>query len=576
MQSVSRIMKMFFIFLLMLSAGCASDRPPTGGAVDTAPLRVVSSSPAPSSVNAVTDTIHLTFSHFISARQLIDALRFSPSIGDFDLAVQGKDVIIRVLNPLKNNCTYVVTLDKHLRDNRGRTFPGPYSFAFSTGPVLDTGKISGKVLNLDYSPATNALLLAFSDRHEPDGSENLLKRETEYIVQANASGVFAFNNIKQGSYKIIALNDRNSNLNFDYKTEEAGVSCKSLVAAGTSDLMIRLNGVHTDTDGIVSCTPLEQQLLALKFARSLNITSFNPAKLEIRHAVSGDLIPVVTWFSRNRSLYDSDYVVVTDKLQPNQPYLIRYSDHDGKETMRAIPFFSSSRPTGNRPVSVTITPDNKSEPAFLDSSWPSLGKVVLVKFSVPVDEAEVNRAVTLAETVNGKQESLIFSLHKLDPRTFALKPANGFQPGRYYTLTVIKAAITGFTSLTDQSKPVVSQFRTAEKKDTGSISGKGHASAKHVVIEAKASGSASSFSTTVSCDKNGIFRYTFSELPPGSYTVSAFSPFGDKPPAPYRQWNPGSVKPYKPAEPFGLYAEPVTVRAGWTTENIDIHIILSR
>lgn len=569
-------MKRFFILLLWLAGGCASDRPPAGGPVDTTPLQVVFSSPAPSAVNVSTDRIHLTFSHYISGRQLLNALLFSPPIGEYDIAVKGKEVDITAFKPLEKNRTYVITIDKNLRDNRGRTFPGPYAIAFSTGPVIDTGVISGKVVNADFSPATNALLLAFSEQSAAFATRNLLKREPDCLIQANASGSFSFNNIGPGSYRIFAVNNRNSDLRYNLKSEEVGISNATQVSAGSSSLLYRLDGLYSDTDGVVSCTPLEKQLLEIKLGRPVNIASFNPDKIQIRHALSQALIPAVSWYSKNRALYEREFLIVTEKLQPNEPYLISYSTDDGMGSVRSIPFYASSRPAGGHPVSVTIAPENKSNPAYLDLAWPSLGKTVLIKLSAPVAESALRQAITLSETASGTQSTLHVSLIKIDPRTFALKPSGGFQAGRSYRVSVHPATIGEATAKPDKAKPVESQFRTAETKESGSISGTGHAFGKHVVIEAKVTGSPSAYRTTVLCDKNGGFRYLFPELPPGSYTVSAFVPSGSKPPAPYQQWNPGSIEPYRAAEAFGFFAESVKVRAGWTTEHVDIQIITTR
>ena len=571
MQSTPGIFRFFFFIMLWLAGGCASDRPPTGGPVDNTPLHVVFSNPAPSSVNVSTNRIHLSFSHYISGRQLLNALFFSPSIGDYDIAVKGKEVDITVYKPLKKNCTYVVTIDKNLRDYRGCTFPGPYSFAFSTGPLIDTGVISGNVINADFTPATNALMLAFTEQPEASATETLLTRKPDYLIQANASGTFSFDNIGSGSYRILAVNNRNNELRYS-KSEEVGLSSASVVREGSSNLMLRIDGVHSDTDGLVSCSPLAQQLLAITFARPICTTSFNPDKLELRHAESHTLIPVVSWFSKNRLLYEREFLIVTDKIQPNQPYLISYRAHDGKGTIRTIPFYGSSRPPGNRHISITLSPENNSEPAYLDMAWPSVGKVVVIKVSAPLPASALSQATTLSEAASGTKKPIHFSLVSIDPRTFALKPNGGFQAGRTYIVSVDPA----LTDSADKAKPIVSQFRTAEKKESGSISGTGHASGKYVIIEAKLSGSTATYSTSARCDKNGTFRYAFPELPPGSYTVSAFLPSGNSPPAPYQQWNPGSIEPYKPAEPFGFYAEAVKVRAGWTTERIDIQIITSR
>ena len=569
-------MKMFFILLLWLCGGCASDRPPTGGPLDTSPLQVLFSNPAPSSVNVSTERIHLTFNHYISGRQLLNSLLFSPSIGKYDIAVNGKEAEIRVFKPLEKNRTYVITLDKNLRDTQGRSFPGPYTIAFSTGPVIDTGVISGKVVNADFSSATNALVLAFSEHSNTTAAASLLTREPDYLIQADASGAFSFKNTGKGLFKIFAVNNRKNELRYYSKIEEVGLSNASLIPSGSSNLMFRLDGLHSSADGIVSCAALEEQRLEITFGRPLNITSFNPEKLEIRHSESHTLIPAVTWFSKNRSLYERTFLIVTAKLQPNEPYLISYRAEDGKGTIRTIPFYGSARPTVKRPLSITIAPENKGNPAYLDLAWPSLGKAVVISLSDPWPESELSHAITLSETTSGAESNLRFSLIKIDPRTFALKPANGFQPGRSYSVSVNPANLAGTSEKSDKAKQVVSQFRTAEKQESGSISGTGHASGKYVVIEAKLSGTASTFSMTALCDKNGTFRYLFPELPPGSYTVSAFIPSGSKPPGAYQQWNPGSIEPYRPAEAFGFFAEPVKVRAGWTTQHVDIQIIPSR
>ena len=359
-------MHVLLLLLLWLAGGCASDRPPSGGAADTTPLRVISSDPEPSALHVATNTIRLTFNHYVTARQLIKALHFTPSIEGYDIAIEANNAILRLDRPLQQNQTWILTLDKNLTDNLGRTLPAPFSMAFSTGTVIDSGTINGKVINRDCSPATNALILAFAKHPETPGNGKLLTREPDYFLQADTSGVFSFRHLPAGSYRIIAVNDRNNDLRYN-TGEEIGLSSSDLVHAGASDLLFRLSG---------------------------------------------------------------------------------------KERTRG----SQSRTVGNAPATT----------------------------------------------------------------------------------------------------------------ETGSISGTCVTSGQYVIIEA--SGSSESYSTTASRDRKGTLHYSFAELPAGSYIVSAHVPYGNKRPDPKQQWNPGSIDPFQPAEPFGFYPEKVTVRARWTTRNIDITI----
>ncbi len=362
-------MHVFLLLLLWLAGGCASDRPPSGGAADTTPLQVILSDPEPSALHVATNTIRLTFNHDVTARQVIKALHFTPSVGGYDITIGEKNTVLRLDRPLQKNQTWILTLDKNLRDYRGRTLAAPFTMAFSTGAVINSKTISGTVINRDCSPATNALLLAFAERPETAGNGNLLTREPDFFIQADASGVFSFRYLPAGSYRIIAVNDRNNDLRYNAGMEEIALSSMNLVPAGTSDLLFRLSG-------------------------------------------------------RERA---------------------------------------SQSPPGSKAPATT---------------------------------------------------------------------------------------------------------------ETGSISGTCVTSGQYVIIEA--SGSAGSYRTTASRDRKGTIHYTFTELPPGSYIVSAHVPYGNKKPDPKQQWNPGSIDPFQPAEPFGFYPEKVTVRARWTTRNIDITIKTSR
>ncbi len=358
-------MHVLLIFLLWLAGGCASDRPPSGGAADSTPLQVILSDPEPSALHVATNTIRLTFNHYVTARQLIKALHFTPSVGAYDITTDAKNTILRLDRPLQQNQTYILTLEKNLMDNRGRTLPAPFTMAFSTGTVIDSETINGKVVNRDCSPATNALILAFAEHPETAGSGKMLTREPDYLIQADASGVFSFRHIAAGSYRIIAINDQNNDLRYNIGEEEIGLSSTPFVHSGASDLLFRLSG----RDGV-----------------------------------------------------------------------------------------SQSQPVGKAPATT----------------------------------------------------------------------------------------------------------------ETGSISGRCFTAGQYVIIEA--SGSTGSYSTTTSRDRKGTLHYSFAELPAGSYIVSAHVPYGNKKPDPKQQWNPGTIDPFQPAEPFGFYPEKVTVRARWTTKNIDITI----
>ena len=569
MYRTTRFINLFFLLLVWLTGGCASDRPPSGGPADNAPLQVVFSDPAPSATNVATRTIHLTFSQIITGRQLLQNLFFSPAVGDYDIAVSGKNAEIRLYSPLKANQTYTLSISKFLTDSRGRTIAHPWNIGFSTGPMIQTGMVKGTVLNTDFSPATNAMVMAFGVHPQFSESHNLLTREPDYLAQTDTGGTFSFTNLAAGSYRIVAINDRNHDMHYNARSEEIGLSSLATIPAGSTGLLFRFGEAGSKSTGIISCKPVDRQQLEISFHKPLRTTSFESNDVEIRHALTGIRIPVTSWYSKNRLMFDSEFCIIASALEPAQPYTIRYRTDKTSDKTDGVPFYASTSKPGAERFSLSISPENGSDPAFLDLEWPSLGKSVLLKFSLPVRESGVKGALTLSEERSEATLSLPFSLIKIDDRTFALQTTKGFEPRHSYVVNFLHAATSPLIL-----KPVVSKFRVASKESTGSLSGKCLAAGPYLIVEAKRAGSSSAYRTIASKERNGTFRYSFAELPPGNYTLSAFQPSANKKADPWQQWNPGSVEPFQPAEPFGLYPGTVAVRARWSTENIDIPVTL--
>lgn len=215
-----------------VAVGCASDRPPSGGPVDSSPLQIISSEPRYTAAGFSSETmIRITFSHPVSGRELLKALVISPSVDNYDIAARGKTAEIRIFEPLKPGSTYRIILNKYIRDIRGRNLDNTAIIAFSTGPVTDASVIAGKVYLYNLKPASDALLLAFSK--SDSGTE------PDYLVQTGTDGSFQLDHLAAGKYRIIAVKDTNRDLRFDRSSETVAVPDRALVATGTRSIMLR-------------------------------------------------------------------------------------------------------------------------------------------------------------------------------------------------------------------------------------------------------------------------------------------------------------------------------------------------
>ncbi|MCF8383159.1 MAG: Ig-like domain-containing protein [Chlorobium sp.] len=230
-----------------VAGGCASDRPPSGGPVDNTPLRILSSDTRHSNGGLPVTTVHITFSHPVSGRELLKSLVFSPSIDNYDLSVRARTAEIRIYEPLKPAATYRVILNKYMRDARGKNLDNTGLIAFSAGTVFDRGVIAGRVYHHNLKPAPEALLLAYAANRgtEPD-----------YLVQAGADGSFILENLAEGHYLVFAVNDTNRNLRFEQASEAVAVADRVGVSVGTTSLMLRFAPDGTTPD--IQPTPAEE------------------------------------------------------------------------------------------------------------------------------------------------------------------------------------------------------------------------------------------------------------------------------------------------------------------------------
>ena len=239
MPSIAPIIPFLLLFLWLLQ-GCASDRAPSGGSADTTPLRLLASTPINGTQNFKGNQLQLYFSHEVSSRALLRALRTFPDIGQFELTVNGKRADIQLLDTLQANQTYTLLLNRHLSDFRGQLLHAPTAFAFSTGNSVDNGTIRGTVVHYNGTPASNALLLAFASA-EKGGTVNLLENKPTQIAQCDASGSFAFNHLPHGSYHVVAINDRNNDLAWAPSNEEYATPSQPLIATNSANQLLRLS-----------------------------------------------------------------------------------------------------------------------------------------------------------------------------------------------------------------------------------------------------------------------------------------------------------------------------------------------
>lgn len=212
-----------FLFYLLATAlvwvaACANPVAPTGGPKDITPPSVMKSVPANQGVNFNGDRIILTFSEFVSLKDINNQLVVSPPLSKPpEFSMHGKNLSVKFKEPLRENSTYSLFFGDAIVDLTESNPLAGFSFSFSTGPVLDSLSLKGKLFNaLNLKPVTNAYVMLYDSVYDSVP----YKQRPYYLAKTNASGEFVLNNLRNLEYLMFALTDINGNYLFDLPTEE--------------------------------------------------------------------------------------------------------------------------------------------------------------------------------------------------------------------------------------------------------------------------------------------------------------------------------------------------------------------
>ena len=210
--------KSWFLFILTLS--CANPIPPTGGPRDLDPPVLLSTNPEHKTLNFNQSQISLEFDEYIKEENLLTQLMITPSItGTYKYQLNRNIITLTFDEPFDSATTYTLNFREGIKDITEGNVPPNLKFVFSTGDFLDSASVNGTIRSL----MTKELLedVSVSLYQDPD-TATIFDTPPRYTTLSDENGVFLLENIKNGSYNIYSLDDKNRNLKLESRTEGYG------------------------------------------------------------------------------------------------------------------------------------------------------------------------------------------------------------------------------------------------------------------------------------------------------------------------------------------------------------------
>lgn len=306
MRYISNII--FTISFCILLANCARISTPTGGPEDETPPSLIQSVPENGQTNYTGSTILLSFDERIQTQSIETDLIITPKPpGSFRTRVNKNSVMLTFFEPFADNTTYSFAFAGTIQDITNRNPATDINLSFSTGDFIDSLSIQGVITDLyTLDPAENILvsLYAASD------SLDILTGSASYYSKTDTSGIYKFQNLPAGDYRIYANRDKNNNSKADSDGEKYGFYPDTL------RLNQSLNDINFTIQNL-STTKL-RRLSARNFGRYYDIT-FN--KSITNFEVLSQPTPIfdqigkdkVRFYRQNETLNDTTDLIISAK-----------------------------------------------------------------------------------------------------------------------------------------------------------------------------------------------------------------------------------------------------------------------
>lgn len=210
-----------FLSICFLAVSCARIVTPKGGDKDSLPPKYRTSSPKMNATNFKGKSIAIDFDEYIVLDNATDKLIVSPPLKKKPvIGSKLKTLYIKDLDSLQENTTYIFDFGDAITDFTEGNRLNHFSFAFSTGAVIDTLSYKGRLLNAYTLKTEKDKYVALYRNKDKDFIRSHIP---DYITKCDSNGRFFFQNIKEGDYLLLAFDDQNRNMIYDLPTEGFGV-----------------------------------------------------------------------------------------------------------------------------------------------------------------------------------------------------------------------------------------------------------------------------------------------------------------------------------------------------------------
>lgn len=324
---------LYYIFIIIAAAvmySCANIGNPSGGPIDKTPPIFMRSNPTPNAVNVKDRKIEIFFDEIVTLKDPSTKIIVSPAQTEMPrMSALGRKVTVELVDSLLPNTTYTIDFSNSIQDNNEGNAIDNFAFAFSTGSVIDSMRVSGYVLDSRTLEPMQSVVVGLQNNLADSAFH---KEKLQCVALTNDRGQFTIRNVSPGSYHIFALKDLDRDYKFGNPTEDIAFLDSIIVPSiGSREAADTVYNDLNEIDTIMRATRpayFPNDILLSMFnedrksqylANNLRVDS---TRISLTFAAASDTLPSLSIVGRN-DVPDQWYTLERSQTNDTLTYWIR-------------------------------------------------------------------------------------------------------------------------------------------------------------------------------------------------------------------------------------------------------------
>ncbi len=425
----------------IILSSCANIKPPTGGEKDIDGPIMIKTLPKNKSTNFKSDRVVLFFNEAVETKNLKQEIIITPDDNiSFKEIPRKNSITLKFKDTLRSNTTYNINFGSGIVDITERNPCLNAKIAFSTGDKIDTAFIKGKVFDMwTQKPAKDVIAIL----HPINDTIDVQKHKPAYLARVDEDGFFKIENLKQDSFELYAIQDKNGNLVYNPGSEQIS----RFIERVTSDYVDTTYSMYLSNQDT-----RRPQIISIK--NNFNYSEINLNKGLYSYAIDNDtLYNIVSKQGKSISIF--------------HPFSISDSMSIG------LTIVDSSNYTLDSLVYIkTIADKDTLHPEFVAVNYPPSGKIHklpdTIFFKTPFPFQKVN--IDTVFIIKNKTDSLIqpITINLIDSRSFSI--INPFPKAESISLRFMNTPV--ISRYNDSIKSILINYTIPDEQKFGQIDGK--------------------------------------------------------------------------------------------------------